>query len=259
MIFQVDERDVPWLHEVATRRGAAEIEWDGIVVCDLPRQTTGSGYFVARTFTDEATAKRIAAEILEVHGPGNSPSPGAAHDGGRKMSQLSEDVLHEGITLDLMFRKERPGFGDLFTICGFKNPSFPPKSTMFAGLGGLGFEQVDEFFGIKSESDVGDDIAVWLMPLINGKVVWHEQGPFDGVRLEFNVLRHPANRASKFVAVVERLVSELAVDVRDGATGAKVDQRSLLAQLNGDIRSIQDHWQRQGVRCGSAEALAIDW
>lgn len=175
------------------------------------------------------------------------------------MSDLSESVLHEGIAVDLIFRGTRPEFGDLFTICGFDNPNFPPKSTMFAALGGLDFEQVDDYFGIKSESEDGDDVAVWLFPLLDGEEVCHEPGPFDGVRLTFNVLRHPAMRAARFVDVVGQMASHLAVQVSINSRNVPVEPSSLAAQLHEDIRRIQDYWRQQGFECGSDAALAIEW
>jgi len=173
------------------------------------------------------------------------------------MSDLSDSVLHEGIAVDLMFRTTRPEFGDLFTICGFDNPNFPPKSAMFAGVGALGFEQVDDYFGIKSESEDGDDVVMWLFPLLDGEEAYHEPGPFEGVRLTFNVLRHPASRAARFVDVAKRMVLHLPVEVR--IARRPVEPSTLAAQLDENIRKIQDYWRQRGIECGSAAALAIEW
>lgn len=83
--------------------------------------------------------------------------------------------------VDLTFTEVKPCFGDVFLVCGFENPAFPPSGEYgFRELADLGFEQVDDHFALC----VDGDPAVWIFPLVRGQVVEHHPGPFDGLRLE---------------------------------------------------------------------------
>ena len=89
--------------------------------------------------------------------------------------------------IDLMFTDAKPCFGDLFLLCGFENPRFPPTGSYgFAELADLGIEQVDDYFALC----VNGEPAVWILPLIQGQVVEHHPGPYDGLRLSADDARH---------------------------------------------------------------------
>src|SRR5687768_1500602 len=110
--------------------------------------------------------------------------------------ELSEEMLYAGVSVDILFGTHRPTFGDLFLICGQDHPRFPPSGRFaFDQLADLQFEQVDDYFGVPSLTDDGDDVVVWLYPLVAGEVVDHHPGPFDGIRLDYNVLRNPSRHA----------------------------------------------------------------
>jgi hypothetical protein len=179
--------------------------------------------------------------------------------GGPTMTDLPESVFYEGIAIDLVFRGRGPEFGDLFTVCGFENPNFPPKTRMFEGLGDMGFEQVDDFFGIRPDSEEGDDVLVWLIPIVHGEETFHNPGPFEGIRLSFNPLRHPTGRAVKFLDVVDRMVEGLPVEVRDTTHEDVVAAPDVRQRLTTDIKTITDYWEAKGVECGSPEALEVEW
>ena len=120
------------------------------------------------------------------------------------MSSLSEDDYYEGVFVDLIFNGEQPKFGDLFQICGYDNPNFTPSGNFpFDKLDELEFSQVDDYFGVQALSGEGDDVAVWLFPLINNEVVHHNPGPFHGLRISYNVLRNPIKRSKHFLLVVK--------------------------------------------------------
>ena len=109
-----------------------------------------------------------------------------------------ETLAFEGISIDFKFYSNKPTFGDLFLIVGYENPNFPPDSEEFENLQDLGFEQVDAYFWIRNNSDFGDDIKVWLHPLINGEEVYHNEGPFDAIRLNYIVVRNDIQTAELF-------------------------------------------------------------
>ncbi len=89
--------------------------------------------------------------------------------------------------VDLMFTDVKPCFGDVFLLCGFENPGFPPAGDYgFAELADLGIEQVDDYFALC----VDGDPAVWIFPLVQGQVVEHHPGPYDGLRLTADDGRH---------------------------------------------------------------------
>lgn len=58
------------------------------------------------------------------------------------MSDLPKNALYEGAEVDFQFGEVRPGFGDLFEICGYENPNFPPSGKFdFEALSELQFSQ----------------------------------------------------------------------------------------------------------------------
>ena len=89
--------------------------------------------------------------------------------------------------VDLLFSEVKPSFGDVFLLCGFANPDFPPSGEYgFAELADLGIEQVDDYFAVCVEGDP----AVWVFPIVRGQVVEHHKGPYDGLRLAADSREH---------------------------------------------------------------------
>ena len=172
---------------------------------------------------------------------------------------LPEEMLCQGVTVDIAFSDPRPSFGDLFLICGATHPEFAPTGEFgFERLADLQFDQVDDYFGVRSLSEEGDDVPVWLYPLVQGEVVDHHPGPFDGVRLSYNVLRNPERRSHHFLRCVQEM----------GALGAGVEYRSRgvslgsppnLTPVKADIAAIIQHWAADGIEVGSDDALAVDF
>lgn len=175
------------------------------------------------------------------------------------MADLSEELLHQGVSIDISFGPLRPTFGDLFLICGDKHPRFPPSGKFaFDSLADLQFEQVDDYFGIRSLNDEGDDVPIWLYPLINGEPVYHNPGPFDGVRLDYNILRNPVRRAEhylKCVAAFALFGAGIRYRNRDTVLGPPPD----LSLVRVDIDAVVQHWAAEGVEVGSTQALEMDY
>lgn len=130
------------------------------------------------TIEQLSSAKNSEAAILDEQMLallGRTADPGEARHG-RNRPQRSEPEQ-----VDLVFVGAKPTFGDLFQVCGRTHPSFPPTGQHnFAELSDLGFDQVDDYFAICRDGDP----QVWLYPLVNGRVVEHHAGPYDGLRLE---------------------------------------------------------------------------
>ena len=160
----------------------------------------------------------------------------------------------EGISVDLIFETQGPKFGDLFTICGYENPNFPPEGHFnFLQFEALQFSQIDDYFGVQTTSGIGDEVAVWLFPLVDGEVVDHHPGPFDGLRLSYNVLRNPVERSKHSIYVVEELSQSLKVKLNFNSAGND------LKSLERDIQAIVDFWAGEGIKVGSNAALEIDY
>jgi hypothetical protein len=109
--------------------------------------------------------------------------------------------------VDLIFTAVKPCLGDVFLLCGFEHPGFPPTGDYgFAELADLGIEQVDDYFALC----VDGDPAVWILPLVQGQVVEHHPGPYDGLRLV------PDDRARKklWSRCVARFEEGLRIPVR---------------------------------------------
>lgn len=89
--------------------------------------------------------------------------------------------------VDLTFGSVKPGFGDVFLLCGDRHPDFPPTGCFgFDQLANLGIEQVDDYFAVSADGDP----VVWIFPLVKGQVVAHHPGPFDGIRIELGDRSH---------------------------------------------------------------------
>ena len=175
------------------------------------------------------------------------------------MADLPEQMLFQGVSIDITFSPSRPLFGDLFLICGYEHPKFPPSGAFaFDSLADLQFEQVDDYFGVRSLNDDGDDVPIWLAPLVNGVPTYHHPGPFDGVRLDYCVLRNPAQRADhylKCVAGFARFGSSTYYLGRGIELGIPPD----LLQVRSDIDAIVRHWASEGIEVGSGKALEMDF
>ena len=55
-----------------------------------------------------------------------------------------------------------------------------------------------------------------LFPLVNGEIVHHHPGPFDGIRLGYNVLRNPIEQSEHFLKAIKRFSDMLPVRVLYG-------------------------------------------
>ena len=165
------------------------------------------------------------------------------------MLEITEQEYFEGVEVDLIFDAPGPTFGDLFTICGYENPNFPPlRDFPFDKFDDLQFSQVDDYFGVQSLTDEGDDVAVWLYPLVDGHIVHHHPGPFDGLRISYNVLCNPIRRSEHFFLVLETLSTELPVTI-----SVPIDT------IKEKVAQINEYWLKEGITPGSNEALEIDY
>lgn len=92
-------------------------------------------------------------------------------------------------------------FGDLFTVCGYENPNFPPENNYsFNSLKPYAFSQIDDYLGIQNNGDV----YVYLIPIVKGTEAYNHPGPYDSLKLTLE-------RADDLFSTedFDRLVSEL--------------------------------------------------
>jgi hypothetical protein len=175
------------------------------------------------------------------------------------VDELHENILYQGVSVEMAFGAPRPQFGDLFRICGGTHLRFPPTGEFgLERLADLQFEQVDDYFGVRSLTDEGSDVAVWLFPLVAGEPVDHHPGPFDGVRLEYNILRNPIRRVDHFLQCVEEFAA-LAAEVVYRSRGISLGRPPDLTPVRADIGAVVLHWASQGIVVGSDAALAIEF
>ena len=166
-----------------------------------------------------------------------------------------ERLAHDGVFIDFKFNSNKPTFGDLFLIVGFENPNFPPNSREFESLQHLGVGQVDDYFGIKNENDVGDDVNIWLYPMINGESVFHNEGQFDRIRVEYVVVRNDTTTAETFKNVYQSITENL--DVTPVFLGRPIDNYDEVEKMIN--QTIQYCREELDVEPGSGEALRLDW
>ncbi|WP_422104714.1 hypothetical protein [Winogradskyella sp.] len=166
-----------------------------------------------------------------------------------------ETLAFEGINIDFHFNSDNPTFGDLFLIVGFENPDFLPNSREFEKLAGLGFEQTDDYFGIKNDTDIGDDVKLWLFPIIKGEEVYHDNGPFDAIRLSYVVLRNEQKTAKLFENTFNSIKSNL--DVTPTFDRKQIESFEEIKKIIA--KTIQYCKEELKVEPGSEEALQLDW
>ena len=120
----------------------------------------------------------------------------------------------------------------------------------------LQFEQVDDYFGVRSLADDGADVVVWLYPLVKGEPVFHHEGPFDGVRLDYNILRNPARHAEHYLRCVQAF-GALGIGAWYQNRGFTLGSQPDVSAVRADIGEVIRHWASQGIIVGSDEALRI--
>ena len=175
------------------------------------------------------------------------------------MDDLPENLLYEGVSIDIAFGQARPTFGDLYLICGEQHPRFPPGGAFqFESLAQLQFEQIDDYFGIRALEDEGDDVPIWLYPLIKGNPVHHHPGPFEGLRLDYNILRNPIRRADHYLRCVEAF-SSFGVQTTYRNRLATLDTPSALSQVRADIAAVVQYWANRQIVVGTSRALRVDY
>lgn len=172
---------------------------------------------------------------------------------------MSEDILQkaefQGVTVDLLFEGEQPGFGDLFLIRGFEHPFFEPEGDFnFSALADLEFDQVDDFWAVSYESG---NPTIWLYPLIDGHEVYHHEGPFSGLRLDYGILDHPVRNIPRFLKIISTFARHLPVNVTYPLRGISLGNPPDLTILESDINTIVAHWRAKGIEPGSSEARRI--
>ena len=161
----------------------------------------------------------------------------------------------DGIDIDFKFTNKQPSFGELFLIVGYENPNFPPESREFENLNHLGFEQVDDYFGIKNQSEIGSDIKLWLHPLVSGEEVHHHSGPFDALRLRYCVRENQPNTVVLFEQIYNEFNSKLEVNpTYSNNIIPNFDQ--IKEDVNKTIEFCRNELK---VEPGSSEALQLDW
>ncbi|PCJ21751.1 MAG: hypothetical protein COB04_02185 [Gammaproteobacteria bacterium] len=163
------------------------------------------------------------------------------------MSNPESQVINSEIVVDFTFKEEQPMFGDLFTIVGHGHQSFRTSGRfIFHHLEDLYFSQVKEFFGVKSMRKDGDEVMIWMYPLIDGEIAGEHKGPFSGMRIRFNLLRNPENISDHFVRVFKAFESQL-----------KTEPSRSLESVETEIVKIKAFWKDKNIALGSEQALAI--
>ena len=160
---------------------------------------------------------------------------------------------NQEIIIDFNFNTEKPSFGDLFKIAGFENPDFPSNNNRFLNLKYLGIEQVDDYFGIRNNSGKGADVILWLFPLVKDEEVFHHHGPYDGLRLRYDILRNSIDKVQTvenvFTAFANQLETTISFD------NEPIDNFS---SVKSGIDLKIKYWHDKGIEPGSDEALMQD-
>ncbi|WP_405415278.1 hypothetical protein [Maribacter sp. Asnod1-A12] len=198
--------------------------------------------------------KQIIISIL-IFGFFGCKNEGQEKDKMETKTENLETLAFNGISIDFEFNSDKPTFGDLFLIVGFDNPNFIAKSRAFEKLNELGFEQTDDFFGIKNDMGNGSDVKIWLFPVINGEEVYNKNGPFDAIRVSYDVLRNNKKTADLFEHTFNSIISNL--NVTPTFKGKRIENFEKTRELiNKTIKYCEEELK---VEPGSDKALLLDW
>ena len=175
------------------------------------------------------------------------------------MSQPPEHLLFEGVSVEVSFGEQRPTIWDLLALCGIDtSTSGEAVGSAFGNLLDLQFSQIDDFYGVRGLGPLGDDVAVWLYPVIGDTVVHHQEGPFDALRLTYCVLRNPRARADHYLRCVAS-IGALGTGITYEGLDLPLEGLRETSRLRSDIDAVTDHWASEGISVGSNEAMQIDF
>lgn len=118
---------------------------------------------------------------------------------------------------------------------------------------------MDDYFSVTSDEEEGDDVVIWLFPLIGDETVYHHSGPFDGIRLSYSILRNPVEKASLFLKVVADFASQLPVEVFYRLRETNLGHPPDLSLLESDIKAVIEYWRAEGIEPGSDEAMMVEF
>ena len=171
------------------------------------------------------------------------------------MKELDESIIDKCLVItDISFIKEKPVFGDLLAMAGIENSKFPVMNENFFKLADLGIEQSDDFFAVMNEDEYGDDNILWIIPLIKKTEVWHNPGPYDGLRFTYDILRNSEENIEIYLNCLNRFTGLF--DVSVSYRGKKQEN---LEKIKEDIESTVKELLENDIKPGSDEALEIDY
>ncbi len=168
------------------------------------------------------------------------------------MKELDESIIDRCLIIaDISFIGEKPVFGDLLAMTGIEDSKFPIKNENFLKLCDLGIEQSDDFFTIPNENiDFGDDNILWIIPLIKKTEVWHNLGPYDGLRFTYDILRNREENKEIYLNCLEKFINLFSVSV-----SYRGEKQKNLEKIKKDIEKTIKELLENDVKPGSEEAL----
>ena len=172
------------------------------------------------------------------------------------MKELDEKIIDKCLVItDMRFIEEKPVFGDLLSMTGMEDSKFPIKNEEFLKLGDLGIEQSDDFFVIPNENEnFGDDNIVWIIPLIKKAEVYHNPGPYDGLRFTYDILRNSEENIDIYLNCIKRFAELFPVSV-----SYRGQKQESLEKIKEDIKSTIKELLENDVKPGSEDALTMDY
>ena len=117
----------------------------------------------------------------------------------------------------------------------------------------LGFEQLDDFFGILNSEDTGDDVLIWLFPMLNGEEVFLNSGPFDAIRLSYSALRN----APATISLLEECFNAFK-GLPDTAVFFDDNPVNDFSAIKAKAEEVVNHWRANGIEPGSEQSLQVD-
>jgi hypothetical protein len=158
----------------------------------------------------------------------------------------------EGISVDIE-PKALLKIGDVATLCYTGMCEDLPRNLTFNSepFQELQLQPIDDYYGITEDhpcnTDGGDDVIVWIIPLQNGEEMFHSPGPFDKLRISFNILRNCESGVQIFVKTIGTLCAHIPAITKQP-----------IELYKQQIHKVRQFWLENGIEPGSEEAFEID-
>ena len=98
-------------------------------------------------------------------------------------------------------------------------------------------------------------MLVWLFPIINNEEVFHNEGPFDAIRISYVVVRNEKKNAKLIENIFKSFKENLDVDIY--FENIQIDD---FTAVNNKLTEVMEYCEKElNVEPGSDKAMELEW